>query len=176
VSAFGACPTDLGSTASGILEAVSDGYIRLIPTDLDWQPTPEAAASAVAYVARLFSGPDDAVEEVNYEFYDRATLIDAGENTTQITCSRCDEDISLEWFYDLVEENGESFDHLDVTVPCCGAVVSLDTLRYDWPVGFARFEVSAMNPIRAKYELDAEELANVAALLGHPIVQILAHY
>jgi hypothetical protein len=105
VSAFGACPTDLGSTASGILEAVSDGYIRLIPTDLDWQPTPEAAASAVAYVARLFSGPDDAVEEVNYEFYDRATLIDAGENTTQITCSRCDEDISLEWFYDLVEEN-----------------------------------------------------------------------
>jgi len=33
-----------------------------------------------------------------------------------------------------------------------------------------------MNPTRAKYELDAEELADVAALLGHPIAQILAHY
>ncbi|WP_155373911.1 hypothetical protein [Catellatospora vulcania] len=45
-----------------------------------------------------------------------------------------------------------------------------------WPVGFARFEVSAMNPTRAKYELDAAELAEVAGLLGHPVKQILAHY
>jgi hypothetical protein len=162
--------------ASGMLDAVSDGYIRLIPTDPDWQPTPEAAASAVAYVTGLFSGPDDQVEKVEYEFYDRVTLIDAGENTTEISCPRCDGDVSWEWFGDLVEENGASLDHLDVTVPCCGAVLSLDTLRYDWPVGFARFEVSAMNPTRAKYELDAEELAKLAALLGHPVIQILAHY
>lgn len=163
-------------TTSGILSAVSDGYIRLIPTDLNWQPTPEAAAAAVAYVARLFSGPGDAVDHVDHEFYERVTLIDAGENTTRITCSRCDGDIDVEWFDDLIEENGESFDNLDVTVPCCGAVVSLDTLRYDWPVGFARFEVSAMNPTRAKYELDAQELADVATLLGHPVTQVLAHY
>ncbi|HEX6469751.1 MAG TPA: hypothetical protein VF069_11700 [Streptosporangiaceae bacterium] len=155
---------------------MSDGYIRLIPTDQNWQPTPAAAASAVTYVARLFSGPNDAVEKVSHEFYDRVTLIDAGENTVQITCSRCGGEISVRWFFDLVEENGESFDHLDVTVPCCGVVVSLDNLRYEWPVGFARFEVSAMNPTRAKYELDAEELANVTALLGHPVAQILAHY
>jgi hypothetical protein len=155
---------------------VSDGYIRLIPTDQNWQPTPEAAASAVAYIARLFSGPADAVEKVSHKFYDRVTLIDAGENTTQIRCSHCGGEISVEWFFDLVGENGESFDHLDVMVPCCDEVVLLDTLRYDWPVGFARFEVSAMNPTRAKYELDAEELANVGTLLGHPVAQILAHY
>jgi hypothetical protein len=163
-------------TTSAILSAVSDGYIRLIPTSLNWQPTPEAAAAAVAYVARLFSGPGDAVEHVDHEFYDRVTLIDAGENTSRITCSRCDGNIDQEWFDDLIEENGESFDDLDVTVPCCGAVVSLDTLHYDWPVGFARFEVSAMNPTRAKYELDAQELADVAALLGHPVTQVLTHY
>lgn len=155
---------------------MSDDYIRLIPTDQNWQPTPEAAAAAVAYVVRLFSGPGDAVEEVNHEFYDRVTLIDAGEATTQITCSRCDGEINVEWFFGLGEENGENFDHLNVTVPCCRALVSLDTLRYDWPVGFARFEVCAMNPTRAKYELDAEELANVSALLGHPVAQVLAHY
>ncbi len=33
-----------------------------------------------------------------------------------------------------------------------------------------------MNPVRAKYELDDEELAEVARLLGHPVTQILAHY
>ncbi|MFG3702186.1 hypothetical protein ACGF5C_30465 [Micromonospora sp. NPDC047620] len=156
---------------------MSDSYIRLIPTNPDWQPTHEAAAAAVAYVASLFSGADDAVEEVEYEFYDRMTLIDAGENTSQIKCSRCGRDIGLDWLGDLVMGNGgSSFDHLDVTAPCCGAVVPLNSLHYDWPIGFARFEVSAMNPTRAQYELDAEELARVADLVGHPVAQILAHY
>ncbi|MFC7550997.1 hypothetical protein [Plantactinospora sp. GCM10030261] len=82
----------------------------------------------------------------------------------------------MEWFHDLIEENGESFDSLDVTVPCCRGIVGLDALRYDWPVGFAQFEVSAMSPTRAKYELDERELGDVAGLLGHPVAQILAHY
>ncbi|MFF5263589.1 hypothetical protein ACFY4C_32075 [Actinomadura viridis] len=156
---------------------MSDFYIRLIPTDRDWQPTAVAATSAVAYVAALFSGPDDAVEQVKHEFYDGVTLIDAGEYTTRITCSRCRRDISLDWLGDVVRGNGGvSFDHLDVTVPCCGAVVELDSLRYEEPIGFARFEVSAMNPTRAKYELDARELARLADLLGHRVAQILAHY
>ncbi|MEU8218257.1 hypothetical protein AB0C47_21130 [Micromonospora taraxaci] len=160
-----------------MLGIVSDLYIRLIPTNPDWQPTHEAATGAGAYVASLFSGPDDAVEEVEYKFYDRVTLIDAGENTSQITCSRCGRDVSLDWLGDLVRGNGSpSFDHLDVTVPCCGAVVPLNGLHYDWPIGFARFEVSAMNPTRAQYELDTEELARVGDLLGHPVAQILAHY
>lgn len=156
---------------------VSDSYIRLIPTNPGWQPAHGAAAAAAAYVASLFSGPDDAVEKVEYTFYDRMTLIDAGENTSHITCSRCGRDIGLDWLGDVVRANGgPSFDHLDVTVPCCGAVVPLNSLHYDWPIGFARFEVSAMNPTRPQYELDAEELAKTADLLGHPVTQILTHY
>ncbi|MCP3785350.1 hypothetical protein NLX85_18475 [Micromonospora sp. A3M-1-15] len=156
---------------------MSDGYIRLIPTDRDWQPAPVAAASASAYVASLFSAPGDAVERVEDKFYDRVTLIDAGEYTTRITCSRCDGEVTLDWLGDLVRQNGSlSFDHLNVTVPCCGAVIELDSLRYEEPIGFARFEISAMNPTRAKYELEANELARVADLLGHPVAQILAHY
>ncbi|GAA1250409.1 hypothetical protein [Oryzihumus leptocrescens] len=156
---------------------MSDSYIRLIPTNPDWQPTHEAAAAAAAYVASLFSGSGGDVEEVEYEFYDRMTLIDAGENTSQITCARCSRDIGLNWLGDLVRENGgPSFEHLDATVPCCAAVVPLNRLHYDWPIGFARFEVSAMNPTRAQYELDTVELARLAELLGHPVAQILAHY
>ncbi|MEU8074810.1 hypothetical protein AB0B31_05120 [Catellatospora citrea] len=155
---------------------MSDSYIRLIPGDREWQPGPEAAAAAAAYVEGLFSDSADHVEYVEYEFYDRVTLIDAGENTSRITCSRCEGDIDTGWFFDIAEEHDEQFDSLDVTVPCCAAVVALDTLRYDWPVGFARFEVSAMNATRAKYELDAQELAVVADILGHPVRQILAHY
>jgi hypothetical protein len=169
-------PAAHASLASGILGIVSDDYIRLVPIDKNWQPAPEAADAAVSYVAGLFSGPDDDVWEVSPEFYDQVTLIDAGENTIRITCPCCTRDISLGWFLDLVEENGGSIGDRAVTVPCCDATVTLDTLRYDWPVGFSRFEVCAMNPTRAKYELDTEELAHVATLLDHPVTQILAHY
>lgn len=155
---------------------MSDDYIRLVPTDPNWQPEPEAAAAVVAYVASLFSGPGDAVEKVKQTFYDRVTLIDAGMYTERITCPRCAGDISMDWLGDLVRENGMSFDHLDVTVPCCGAVVALNNLDYENPIGFARFEVSAMNATRASDELDTNELARVADLLGHPVAQILARY
>ncbi len=153
---------------------MGDLYIRLIPTDKHWRPDPAGAAAARDYVARLFSGPREHVEEVEAEFYDQVTLIDAGENTTGVTCSNCGGDLGADWFFDLVGKNGQAFDSLDFEVPCCAAVVALDSLHYDWPVGLARFEVCARNPTRARYELDAAELADVAALLGHPVTQILA--
>lgn len=153
------------SAASGILGIVSDSYIRLIPADKNWQPAPEAAACAAAYVAGLFSEPDDDVGEVGGQFYDQVTMIDAGENTIRITCPRCGGDISVNWFLDLVGEHGESVGDRDVTAPCWGETVPLDTLQYDWPVGFAQFEVCATNPTRAKYELDAAELVHVAVRL-----------
>jgi hypothetical protein len=161
---------------TSMLTPVSDDYIRLVPTDKWWQPNAQDVAAATTYVARLFSGPKDDVEEVEAEFYEQVTLIDAGENTTRISCSNCDRDVDVHWFFDLIEENGESFASLDIRVPCCSQVVALDSLRYDWPVGFARFGLCAMNPTRAKYALDDAELAEVAALLGHPVMQILAHY
>ncbi|MCW3820020.1 hypothetical protein ONA91_36870 [Micromonospora sp. DR5-3] len=113
---------------------MSDGYLRLFPTDPGWQPTPAAADAAVAYVAGLFSGPGDDVEQVDHEFYERVTLTDAGENTTRITCSRCEGDINPEWLYDLIEENGESFDNLDVTRAVsypCGGLPAMGVL-YDY--------------------------------------------
>lgn len=125
----------------------------------------------------LLSGPGDAVERVENRFYHRVTLIDAGMYTTRIICPCCDGDIAMDWLGSLVRQNGGvSFDHLDVTVPCCRAVIELDSLRYEEPIGFARFEISAMNPTQARDELDAGELARVADLLGHPVAQIIAHY
>jgi hypothetical protein len=130
---------------------VSDDYIRLIPTDKQWQPSPEGAAAATSYVAGLFSGPEDDVEEVEAEFYDQVTLIEAGENTTRISCSNCDGDIEVHWFLQLIEENGESFASLDIQVPCCGAVVALD---------FAALRLAGrVCPIRAvRHESDSNQV------------------
>lgn len=158
------------------MSAMSDNYIRLVPDDLRWQPDPEAAIAVTDYLARLFDGPAESVDEVSYDYYDEITLIDAGTNTERITCPACGGDIDVEWFFDLVADQGDSFEDLTVTVPCCEAVTTLDALHYDWPVGFGRFAVTAMNVTRPKYALDASELDTVAALLGRPVKQILVHY
>ncbi|MFF5218544.1 hypothetical protein [Micromonospora sp. NPDC000442] len=49
-------------------------------------------------------------------------------------------------------------------------------LRFEGAVGFAQFEVSAMNWTRHVWDLSDEELAAVGKILGHPVTQIHAHY
>jgi hypothetical protein len=67
----------------------------------------------------------------------------------------------------------EGFVDLTAAVPCCGRRVSLNELDYDWPCGFARFELALWNPGRGW--LTDEELSAVAHALGHPVCQIFAH-
>lgn len=38
------------------------------------------------------------------------------------------------------------FANLMIVMPCCDGVTSLNSLRYEWPAGFARFILQAMNP------------------------------
>ncbi|MFE9960482.1 hypothetical protein [Micromonospora sp. NPDC005299] len=162
---------------------MSDLYIRVIPTDPEWQPTSEAAARAAKYIADLFAGPGDHVEVVEPVFHERITLIDGGEYMEDVFCPRCDAAIGLDWFWDLlIARNGgrrvgePSIDDLGVTVPCCGAALTLPQLRFEAPVGFARFEVSAMNWTRRVWDLSDEELAAAGDILGHPVTQVHAHY
>ena len=63
------------------------------------EPTVEAAAGAVEYVAGLFAGPGDHVETVEPVFYERITLIDGGEYMEDVFCPRCDAAIGLDWFW-----------------------------------------------------------------------------
>jgi hypothetical protein len=52
----------------------------------------------------------------------------------------------------------------------------LPELRFEAPVGFARFEVSARNWSLDAWEFNGEELAAAGAVLQHPVTQVLAHY
>jgi hypothetical protein len=85
---------------------MSDFYTSAIPTDVNWQPASEAAAEAEAYVRRVFPDPNDVGQEVSVTFYDRVNAVDAGENIIQISCPRCDRDIPIDWYANLIEETG----------------------------------------------------------------------
>ncbi|NHA70089.1 hypothetical protein [Phycicoccus flavus] len=155
---------------------MSDNWIRVIPTSPSWQPEPEAAKSAVDYLSGLFAGPDNAVDDVRAELHKDTALIDSGVNTASFTCAACSAVTGVEWVLDLVNERCEDLSDLDVHLPCCGAHARLNDLDYDWPMGFARFEIGVLNARRARYELDEAELHEVGRLVGHPVRQVLAHY
>jgi hypothetical protein len=50
------------------------------------------------------------------------------------------------------EDYGEGFMLASYATPCCGAKGTLHDLVYDWPQGFGRFALRAMNPNIGKLE------------------------
>jgi hypothetical protein len=68
---------------------------------------------------------------------------------------------------------GTKFADLGVVTPCCGAATTLNDLNYDWPQGFARWWLQALNPRRGKLEPD--ELAKLASALGVRLREVWTH-
>ncbi len=67
-----------------------------------------------------------------------------------------------------------AFEELAITLPCCGGTTSLNDLDYDWPAGFAKFVLEAMNP-NVK-DLDVEAVNRLEATLGCALRRIWTHY
>ena len=62
-----------------------------------------------------------------------------------------------------------------LTVPCCGTQVRMDELRYEWPVGFARFVIEIWNPDPWPEELEPVT-QQLAFSVGSSLRAIWAHY
>jgi hypothetical protein len=60
-------------------------------------------------------------------------------------------------------------------MPCCQNKVLSTDLTFDWPAGFAKFELSAMNP-NINHDLPPEQIAELEVVLKCKLKQIRAHY
>lgn len=160
----------------GMLLPVSDDYLRLIPTVPSWVPDAEGATAATQYVAGLFAGQGESADDVTHEFFGTVEFIDSGVNTESATCPRCHAPVDVAWVLEVINQRRHELEHLEVVLPCCGETSSLNDLEYDWPMGFASFEICVLNGTRDRYELQPDELDRLGSLLGHPVRQVLAHY
>jgi hypothetical protein len=150
--------------------------LSVIPTDPRWQPEPARAERARTLVAGLLSMERRGFDEIRVTWHKQVAVVDCGENLQRITCPHCAAEIDAQWWSDLLEEHfrlGEGFDDLTETVPCCRRRTALTDLDYDWPCGFARFEIEIWNPDRDPFT--DGELESIAQAIGHPVRQILAH-
>ena len=156
-------------------EPVSEDVLSIIPTDPAWQPDRSAGERAAALAADLAPGLPGGVDvAIDTTWHEALTVVDCGANLERIGCPHCGTEIDTEWWNDLIEAHSEiAFATLAVKVPCCDAATSVDALDYDWPCGFARFEIAVWNPARDWFS--DEDLATIADALGHPVRQIRAH-
>src|SRR5262249_33304393 len=79
--------------------SMSDNWLQLIPTDPDYQPTPEAAERAREHLAALT--PD--ADEVSAEFKESVEFFHPGANWSGVRCPRCDADLE-DWWDSALDE------------------------------------------------------------------------
>lgn len=122
---------------------MSSTFYRLIPTNPDYMPEPLAQIEAGALFVSFVQGADDISTEVS----EHVVFWDQGENFETVSCPVCGRELTVKWWQDAMDVAFETgFSNLDVVVPCCKSVTTLNDLRYDFPAGFARFALSALNP------------------------------
>jgi hypothetical protein len=85
--------------------------------------------------------------------FEHIEFIDQGENLGAVVCSAChtktvldhftEGDPGMKWWFGLDDlMQGKRIDQVETSLPCCGQPVPFTSLEFDWPAGFARFELS----------------------------------
>lgn len=139
---------------------MSDTVLRVVPAEPIYRPS-AAAAIAAEQLLRSFL-PN--CESVTASSSERIRFVDAGENWEGVACPQCGADAEAWWSGAVSEAHKSQYRSLLTRAACCGATVSLNELRYGWPVAFASFSLDALNP--ATQQLSPEQLAKLELVLG----------
>ncbi len=152
---------------------MSDDYVYVIPEEAGLVPDEAKRRSAVAY----FRSIAPRAGEVTISVSDHLEFIHCGANFGKIRCPSCGGLMELHTWQDWMNEDfqgkGQGFVLSKRPLPCCGAQSSLHDLKYEWPQGFARFNVCAENPSIGK--LSQEQCRRFDQLLGCPVRIIYEH-
>lgn len=150
---------------------MSENWIILIPEDPTLVPTGDRHGEAIGLLKAL--APES--EQVETVVSEKVRFVDAGENFQRINCPACNATIDNDWWQDQMSDDfvDAGFVLKPRETPCCKAKASLHELRYDWPQGFAKFSLEAMNPNTG--ELPASGIRDLESILGCPLRLIYCH-
>jgi hypothetical protein len=149
---------------------MSQNWLRVIATDPTWVPDHVADARGKTVLQQQAPG----AEEVSTKRFSEITFVGRGWNFEAVYCPICEAKLSIPWWQKKMDASFESaFANLRVTTPCCGRSTTLNGLRYDWPMGFARWELVAVSPGRSK--LNEDEMIELEQAIGHGLRQIWTH-
>jgi hypothetical protein len=122
---------------------MSDNWITLIPEDPWFVPDEARRQRARDRFAEM--APD--ADEVELKVSEKVNFFDCGENFERIRCPSCGAEVPVPWWQDRMDKDySDGFTLQSYATPCCGASWTLHDLVYEWPQGFGRFALDAMNP------------------------------
>lgn len=162
---------------------MSDNYLKIIPVQKDFIPEKSTHQAAISFLEGLT--PDG--DEVQIEIYKELTFIDQGQNLEEIICPSCqnsfkqdiysEEEIDCEKIFEKINEQAENgeLDSGIIEMSCCGNIVNTTDLIFEWPAGFAKFELSALNP-ELERPISESDITMLSNILGCKLLQIWAHY
>ena len=161
---------------------MSDTVLKFIPADPQFIPAESRQRGALAALIAAFPDGHDAETTTHEEL----AFIDNGVNTEAIICPTCGARLALHagdradehaqlfsWIFDA--DDAAAISSRPVTMPCCGAKTPAVAVAFDWPAGFAHFELSIWNP-NTERPVDSAVRGKLEDLLGCPLREIWAHY
>jgi len=128
---------------------MSDNWLALVPEDPRF--IPEAAKQRRARDRFTEIAPN--ADEVKLRVFETVEFFNCGANFERILCPGCRSEIPVAWWQDHLDADyGNGFLLASYAMPCCGGQCTLHELVYEWPQGFGRFALDAMNPKIGKLE------------------------
>ena len=151
---------------------MSDNCMIVVPVIPEFIPAPKLVQRAKKVVQEIAPEAD----EISLIEGEQIRLFDCGSNLLSVSCPKCSSPIEFDWWSSAMSSDyhdAYGFQLKSLNVPCCGANVTLNQLRYDSNQAFGKFALRAMNPgIEA---LSDEETGNIESALGCKVSVVYQH-
>jgi hypothetical protein len=139
---------------------MSDNWITLIPED-DPRFIPEVVKQSRARDRLTEIAPE--ADEIEIKVSEKVEFFDCGGNFERVRCPSCGSEIPAVWWQARMDDDyGNGFMLASYATPCCAVQCTLHELVYEWPQGFGRFALEAMNPnigkLEDKYKQEFEKI------------------
>jgi len=143
-------------------------FLKLIPTEPALIP-PKARWSAATTRFRQFIPQ---AEKIEISSMPTIQFVDPGANFERVLCPLCATALTDWWTTAMDAAWDFNFAELTIIVPCCGSMMTLNDLQYEWAAGFARFILTAQNPNLGR-RLSQDELDELEGILGCRLRQVV---
>jgi hypothetical protein len=159
---------------------MSETWLRLVPRNEEYIPSPEAQVSAAKYFFQEFHDFDDLEsleteafdlnnddDEFSITEYEVLTFFDAGTNGRAF-CPDCNEPVDYDFIMDWEEEDEDEtigYKFEPRKIPCCNKEFTLRDLSYDFDQGFGYFCLETL----LNTTLSADKIANFERILDCPL-------
>lgn len=147
---------------------MSDHFVKIMPKDPFCKVAEMALQSAKSFLEKHIC-----CDFIEIEFNEMPVFVDCGSNLEQISCPKCGEVLDFGWWGEAMDKAAESeFTSLEVEMPCCKNIISLNDLTYYFPCGFACCSIHIYNP---KQNIEDEILDIIQSILGTCVRIVEAH-